>query len=243
MTTRRNRGKESGDNQLFGSEKILLKLYNAIADMHYLLSRGYGEKAAAELVGNRYKLTSRQIQMIKGASASDVQIKHRNDAPVEGENLKDKTVFLDGFNVLILLESMLSQAFIFKGVDGYYRDLSSVHGSYKRVIQTEKSIELVAAFFKKMQLAKMIWVFDKPVSNSGRIKQMLLDFAIENEVDWEVILENNPDRFIVEHAEIAITSDALILDRCKHNFNLMQYIISNEKLEINLIDTTKKCLI
>jgi hypothetical protein len=35
--------------------------------MHYLLSRGYAEKASVELVGNRYRLKTRQIQSVRGA--------------------------------------------------------------------------------------------------------------------------------------------------------------------------------
>lgn len=135
MTTR-NRGKDTGDDQLFGSEKMVLKLKNATKDMNYLLSRGFAEKASAELVGNRYKLRSRQIQMLKGASASDFQMEDRKNKLISLENLTNKSVYLDGFNVLILLESLLSGAYIFKGWDGCFRDLSSVHGSYKSVIQT-----------------------------------------------------------------------------------------------------------
>jgi len=52
----RNRGKNTGDDILFGSEKQLDKLKLAVQDMLYLLSKGYAEKASAELVGNRYKL-------------------------------------------------------------------------------------------------------------------------------------------------------------------------------------------
>lgn len=236
MTTR-NRGKDTGDDQLFGSEKMVLKLKNAAQDMNYLLSRGFAEKASAELIGNRYKLRSRQIQMLKGASASDFQMEDRKNKLISLENLKNKLVYLDGFNVLILLESLLSGAYIFKGWDGCFRDLSSVHGSYKRVIQTQQSIELVAKFFKKAQLEKLIWIFDKPVSNSGRIKQMILDLADENHWNWEVILDNNPDRFIAEHSEIAISSDAWILNQCKQWFNMIEYLIEFKNLKVNLIET------
>jgi hypothetical protein len=50
------------------------------------------------------------------------------------------------------------------------------------------------------------------VSNSGRIKQMIMDFAIENNLNWNVELEFNPDKFLAENAEILVTSDAWILD-------------------------------
>ncbi|KQT25784.1 hypothetical protein ASG22_03495 [Chryseobacterium sp. Leaf405] len=231
----RNRGKNTGDDTLFGSEKQIGKLKSAITDMQYLLSRNYAEKASSDLVGNHYRLKSRQIQALRGASASEIQIQNRKSKQLTISDLKGQTIYLDGFNVLILLESLLSDAYIFEGADGCFRDLSGVHGTYKRVNQTQKTIELVAEFFKKSQSDKLIWIFDKPVSNSGRIKHIILEFAQENNLNWNVELEFNPDKFLAEHAEISVSSDAWILDHCKNWFNLIGYLIAEEKLSVNLM--------
>lgn len=231
----RNRGKNTGDDTLFGSEKQIDKLRLAVQDMAYLLSRDYAERASSELVGNRYKLKNRQIQTLRGASASENQIQNRRSKQVEISDLKDKIIYLDGFNILILLESLLSEAYIFKGLDDCYRDLSGVHGTYKRVNQTQKSIELVSHFFEKAKLQKLVWIFDKPVSNSGRIKQIILEFAQENNLNWEVDLQFNPDKFLAENAEIIASSDAWILDHCKKWFNVIDYLIQEEKLSVNLV--------
>lgn len=231
----RNRGKNIGDDTLFSSQKQIDKLKLAVQDMKYLLSRNYAEKASSELVGNHYRLKARQIQALRGASASENQIQSRKNKEFLISDLKDKTIYLDGFNVLILLESLLSEAYIFEGIDGCFRDLSGVHGTYKRVNQTQKAIELVAAFFQKSQVQKLVWILDKPVSNSGRIKEIILDFAQENNFDWNVELEFNPDRFLVENAEIIVSSDAWILDYSKNWFNIIKYLINEEKLPVNLI--------
>ncbi|PTT41966.1 DUF434 domain-containing protein [Chryseobacterium sp. HMWF028] len=233
----RNRGKNTGDDTLFGSEKQITKLKLAVEDMHYLLSREYPEKAASDLVGNRYRLKTRQIQALRGASASAVQLQNRHLKQMEALDLKGKTVYLDGFNVLILLESLLSEAYIFKGLDGCFRDLSGVHGTYKRVNQTLRAVELMASFYKKNQVHQLVWIFDKPVSNSGRIKQIILEFAKQHELDWAADLQYNPDKFLAESSEIIISSDAWILDHCKEWFNLIGYLITEENLPVNLIKT------
>lgn len=231
----RNRGKNTGDDTLFSTQKHVDKLKLAVQDMQYLLSRGYAEKASVDLVGNHYRLKVRQIQALRGASASEIQIQHRKSKELGISYLKSKTIYLDGFNVLILLESLLSEAYVFEGTDGCFRDLSGVHGTYKRVNQTQRAIELVAVFYKKSQLENLIWIFDKPVSNSGRIKQIIVDFANENNLNWKVELEFNPDKFLAENAEIIVSSDAWILDNCKNWFNLVGYLINEEKLSVNLV--------
>lgn len=231
----RNRGKNTADDALFSSEKQIGKLKLAVQDMQYLLTRGYAEKGASDLVGNRYRLKTRQVQVLRGASASDEQIQNRKQKEQNITDLKDKTAYLDGFNVLILLESLLSEAYIFEGVDGCFRDLSGVHGTYKRVNQTQKAIELIAVFFQKSQVQKLVWIFDEPVSNSGRIKQIVLDFANENQLNWEVELEFSPDKFLAESSGIIISSDAWILDHGKEWFNLIGYLVKEENLFVNLI--------
>lgn len=231
----RNRGKNTGDDTLFGSEKQLHKLKLAVEDMQYLLSRDYPEKAASDLVGNRYRLKTRQIQALRGASASIQQLHNRQLKHVDISDLKDKTVYVDGFNVLILLESLLSEAYVFEGLDGCIRDLSGVHGTYKRVNQTLRAVELVASFYRKNQIHQLVWIFDKPVSNSGRIKQIVLEYAEQNGLNWDADLQFNPDKFLAESSAIVISSDAWILDHCKGWFNLIGYLIKEESLPFNLI--------
>ena len=235
----RNRGKNSGDDQLLGSAKVVAKLQDAIRDMHYLLSRGFAEKASAELVGNRYRLRARQIQMIKAAAAGAGEMARRKAKECAPAALAGKPVYIDGFNVIILLESMLSGAYIFKGCDGCYRDLSSVHGSYKRVAQTDRSIELVALFHRQLGLSKITWIFDKPVSNSGRLKQIVLDYAQEHELNWEVYLEFSPDKYLAALPETIISSDAWILEHCSSWFNLVEYLVCTEKPALNLVAAYK----
>ena len=235
MTNLKNRGKEASDDILFGTEKMQFKLKEAVTDMHYFLSRGYGEKATLALVGNRYRLNSRQQQAVRGMSASQSQIEDRQSKEIQSPDLEGKEITIDGFNALILLESILSNAYVFKGQDGFIRDLSSVHGTYKRVKQTSQAIEIIADFYKKEKIKTIFWFFDKPVSNSGRLKKMIEEIALENQYDWKIELVYNPDKVIAESNWIAVTSDAWILDNVAINFNLMNYILSQMAVNENVI--------
>ncbi len=221
----KNRGKEGRDDYLFGEAFMQRKIKEAVTDMSFLLERGYGETSSCELVGNRYKLNKRQQQAIKGMSAGVTKVINRRNTEIDTSSLQGKTLIIDGFNQIILLESILSEAYIFKGKDGVYRDLSSVYGTYKSVDQTEEAITIFADFFKKHKVVKVIWVFDKPVSNSGRMKTKLLEFAKKNNCNWEVILENNPDKVIPKSNHVVITSDAWILDRVDSWCNIINDLI------------------
>jgi len=232
MPNQRNRGKNSNDHSLFGSDKVQQKLKEAVTDMHYLLSRGYAEKSSLQLVGNRHRLNVRQQQAVLGMSASQQSLEQRKATELHFEAINSDTLIVDGFNLLIILESALSGAYVFKGLDDSYRDLSGVHGTYKRVQQTQQALVLVGNLLKNN---KVIWVFDKPVSNSGRLKTLLRELAEQKGYHWDIILENNPDKYLAESDDIVVSSDAWILDRASRWFNLGKYIIEQQLNDVEII--------
>ncbi|WP_299221494.1 DUF434 domain-containing protein [uncultured Aquimarina sp.] len=223
----RNRGKEASDDRLFGDPKMQEKLKEAAKDMCYLLSRGFAEKSSLQLVGNRYRLNARQQRALQGISASEQKILLRGERSITPDNLKDKTIAIDGFNLLIIMESAISGAYVFKGLDGYYRDVSGVHGTYKRVQKTEETLLLIGNTLNELGAIAVDWYFDAPVSNSGRLKTMLRELAEQYQFPWNIYLENNPDKVLADSDHIVVSSDAWVLDRALQSFNLGAYLIEN----------------
>jgi hypothetical protein len=89
-------------------------------------------------------------------------------------------------------------------------------------------LKLLQHSLKKYKVSKVIWVFDAPVSNSGRMKTKLIDYAKEKEHNWEVVLLNNPDKFIANSEFIGVSSDAWILDKIKLWSNIIEIIIPKD---------------
>lgn len=225
----RNRGKHPNDDKLFTAKwQAIIK--EAVVDLSYLLTKGYGDKSSLQLVGNRYRLNSRQQKALMRLSADTNKIAHRLEKVVAADKLVGKSIAIDGFNLLILLENVLSGAYVFKCLDNTYRDISSVHGSYKKVMQTEESIIVVGKILDDLGVKAVHWIFDAPVSNSGRLRALLLKIAAQHGFPWLVSLDNNPDALLAESDDIVVSSDAWILDRCTAWFNFGKYLIE-EKLK------------
>lgn len=215
------------DNALFGEPGARTNLKDALADMHYLLSRDYPAKAALALVGNRYQLVKRQLQALQGMACSAEELRIRKSKEWQPAALKDQTIFLDGFNVLIVLETALSGGFIFEGQDGCYRDISSVHGAYKKGQHTEAALVMIGNALQQWQLQKVIWVFDAPVSNSGKLKAHCYEIAEKHQLPWEIRLENDPDKYLINHAALVSSADGWVLNECRAWFNLGAWVINN----------------
>jgi len=150
-----------------------------------------------------------------------------------------QTLYVDGFNILILLETIMSGGFIFKGSDGCYRDISSVHGTYRKVNQTEKALILIGELLRSLEVEKAIWIFDTPVSNSGKLKILCYELAEQYGFSWDVYLENSPDKFLIQNDRLISSSDAWILNECTSWFNLGGFIISHlypKNMPLNIIE-------
>ena len=225
-STRKNRGKDPHDEELFAPAKEQEKLLQALEDMHFLLSKDYPPRATLALVGNRYRLRQRQILALQGMACSTQDLEMRKNKELNADELAGKTIWLDGFNILIILETFLSGGFVFKGLDNCYRDISSVHGSYKRVNQTEDVLTTVGKTLQVLGVEKVNWIFDAPVSNSGRLKTLCYEIATKHLFPWDIYLDNAPDKFLVADNRIIVSSDAWVLNGCFAWFNLASYIIN-----------------
>ena len=207
----RNRGPQPNDAALF-APKHHPALTAATDDLCWLLSRDYGTDSALQLVGNRYRLNKRQRMAVGRVSASAKAIVAREKRRIPLSETKGKHVAIDGFNLLILLESAFGCGLVLHARDGTYRDLAGVHGTYKHVRHTVPALLRVGEALRPA--ASVTWYFDQPVSNSGRLKTMLRELAETHNFNWEIVLAYNPDKELIAlpNETVLVSSDSWILD-------------------------------
>jgi hypothetical protein len=186
---------------------------SAVAELSYLLTRDYAESAALKLVGDRYQLTVRQRAAVLRAACSDLAMERRKARKRELSELAGLEVALDGFNCLITVEAMLAGAPLFVGRDGALRDLASVHGSYRRVEETERALGLMSQQLQEARVAHASVYLDRPVGNSGRLRALYEGSFAAAGIASDVRLSDSVDRELVALAVPVATSDSFILDR------------------------------
>ncbi len=211
-------------------------LREALADFSMLLTKGYADKSSLKLVGDRFCLTQRQRVAIMRAACSDQQLQSRSSRQVAVEALADHPIAIDGYNLLITIEAALSGGLIFRGRDGCFRDLASIHGTYRKVEETIPAIRLIGEFLTEIGAAQALWLLDSPVSNSGRLKTLLGELARDHGWSWEIRLTISPDAELSKIDEIVVTTDSVILDACARWTNLASEIITSSLPHCTMID-------
>ncbi|MFA5239653.1 MAG: DUF434 domain-containing protein [Phycisphaerae bacterium] len=232
---RTHRGPHPADAELFATA-VISDLRLALADFSLLLTKGYAEKSALKLVGDKFSLVERQRTAIMRSACSDQQLASRNHRLISIENLAGQSIAIDGYNILITIEAAMSGACIFKGRDGCFRDLASIHGTYRKVDETIPALQLIGKFLKEHNAGNCLWLLDSPVSNSGRLKTLIGELSQENNWSWKIELLFSPDAKLIKTDLIVVSSDSVVLDGCKSWVNLAQAIIEEKLPKAHLID-------
>ena len=232
---RTHRGPHPRDVKLF-SPATIADLRSAIADFSLLLTKGYAEKSSLKLVGDRFSLTERQRLAIMRSACSDQELKSREKREIKITEVANQPIVIDGYNILITVEAAMSGGVIFKGRDGCFRDLASIHGTYRKVSETIPAVQLIGEFLNKISVANCLWLLDSPVSNSGRLKTLIGELASENEWDWEIELLTSPDAKLIKTDLTVASSDSVVLDNCKSWVNLARAIIEKKLSKAHIVD-------
>ncbi|HOM16938.1 MAG TPA: DUF434 domain-containing protein [Thermoguttaceae bacterium] len=248
---RAHRGPHPEDAELF-SPAQLDRLREATTDLCWLASRGYAEVSSLKLVGDRYHLTARQRLAAARCACSETQLRRRlehevrpskttllGSSPAAGSLggaetrtcqpglLAGQSVWIDGYNVLTTVEAALAGGVILHARDGTFRDMASMHGTFRKVAETEPALEMIGQTLAQFRPNECVWYLDRPVSNSGRLKQWIEQTAQKHHWPWRVELAANPDPILWQSPAIVASADSVILDHCQRWLNLARWVVEH----------------
>ena len=234
--SRTHRGPHPQDARLFAAD-VLPKLRRAAEDLNWLLSREYPLDSALKLVGDRFSLIARQRTAVRRSCCSDRQLDLRRAKLVfSKQSMPNYGLHIDGYNVLTTVEAALAGGVVLVGRDGCYRDMASMHGSYRKVAETLPALELIGRTIAEQGYTDCLWLLDSPVSNSGRLAGIIRDMAADRGWPWRVELVADPDPILCNCRQTVATADSLILDNCRVWRNLAREVVEKKVTDVFLVD-------
>ncbi|MGB3051884.1 MAG: DUF434 domain-containing protein [Polyangiales bacterium] len=229
--SRRHRGPHPTDEQLF-SEPALPALISAVADLSWLRTRGYSDTSAVKLVGDRYRLRSRQRTAAKRCACSDSAQEDRASRRCDPERMNARHLLIDGLNVITTIEVALAQGVLLLGRDTCLRDMASFHGSYRLVQETERAVEILVDVVDSMQPSEVTVYIDRPVSNSGRLAEIVRTTAASNGSLIEATTADRVDEILKASTAVVASADSAILDECGDWLNLARISVERHQTEL-----------
>ena len=212
------RGYVPEDDRNFSAEAVI-KMRTAARHILYLINEGYDLKQASTFVGNHFLLSERQRLAITRSVATDEQLSGRRARQKAVTDLAGQEVWIDGFNTIITLEVMLSDSLLLSSMDGTIRDLAALRGTYRLIPETTGAIHMLFRTLKDAGIGMARILLDEPVSNSGRLKTLIADIGEKYPFGQDIQILKDVDRALYDKDNV-ISSDSIILDRCKSWTNL-----------------------
>lgn len=206
------------------SLSALKKMRIASRHIFYLINEGYDLKQASTFVGNHFLFCERQRLALVRSIATTEQLNIRKSK--EKVSIAGEEIWIDGFNMIITLEVMLSDSILFDCMDGAIRDLAALRGTYRIISETEEAFRILFDTLQEMNVTTIHILLDEPVSNSGRLMVLAAEVGEKYSFHLDIQILKDVDRTLWERENV-ITSDSIILDHCKSWFNLMKKCIEN----------------
>jgi hypothetical protein len=198
-----------------------MSIERAIEDFRYLINRGYKKDVALNFVANHYKLSKEDRLKIIRTTHSDEEINLTKRKLKRLKDFEGKTIYIDGFNVLIGLEALIKGHEIVLCDDNIYRDFENVYGKYKINNYTDKAIELLLEILKHYKVRAIIYL-DAQVSKSGILAKRIRERMKGLGIDGDVFCVKNCD-YELKHKDVVATSDSIIIksDNVKYVVDLI----------------------
>lgn len=194
-------------------------LKEAKKDFRYLLGRGFPRTGALEYVGNHYLLDEMQRNYLNRTVFSSEKIESRKSKLILLSDVKDKDVLLDGYNVLITVETMFQgeDDLIVNCDDGVTRDVKAVFGKYKENETTKIALNSIISLLKLFKPQRVLFFYDSPVSLSGELAKTTKEILDSFEVPGDAQTSKNVDKTLIklskEMGAVVATSDGVIIDK------------------------------
>jgi len=200
------------NNELLNNENFR----QGALDYFYLQERNYPQKGTLKLVGDRHKLSGDQRTVLyRGISSTQCSNNRKKRLTT---NIKDKNLFIDGYNVLFTILNYRLGRLVFISTDGILRDAGSLHGKIRNDVLFYNCITLLFDFFTAKKPSYLNIFLDSPVSHSVKHKNIIDKALDQSSLNGSCKLVKSPDLEIRQNSGgIICSSDTAIIDRTENN--------------------------
>ncbi len=201
-----------------------MSFVDAAFDIRYLLDRGYPKENAVRFVCAHYRLDESQKHLLGRSVLAKAVSEKRRKKFLPCDKIKGKSIVIDGFNILIGMESILEKrAFICD--DGVIRDIKGAFRNYKVSENTKTAIDLILQFLKENNNSFVCILLDSQISKSGLLARELREKLNEYGLKGDALTSKHVDYDLKKSTYIVASSDGVIIDEAVRVVNFLRCVV------------------
>jgi hypothetical protein len=208
----------------------------AITDIRYLLDRGYPRKGAITFVCNHYRLDIKWRYVFTRVVFGRDTIQSRREKTVKCEDLKGEVVLVDGYNVLIGVESALKGEPVYLCDDGFLRDIRGVFRNYRCSGLTERAMNEILGVFTGFAPFRVEFLFDSQISKSGDLARWVEKKLKDVGLSGVARTSKHVDYDLKQSNGIIATADGSIIDEVPKAVNIQACVLEQLNLSPVIIE-------
>jgi hypothetical protein len=231
-------------NRNYNRNHMLLneQFMNACRDYSYLVNRYYPERGTIKMVGDRYRLTRDQRTVLYRGITANEKSQMRKSMLVG--NIRNRTLAVDGYNVLFTLLNYRLGRFTFIATDNVLRDAGSLHGKLRDESTFLACVLLMTDFLTLMQPASVDIFLDSPVSHSEKHAQAIREILNKCSFPGTCQVIRSAD-FALKHFpyEVLATSDTVIMEKASRPVVDLPRMILEKQYQADFINISDLLLL
>ncbi len=201
-------------------------LREARVDLKFLLERGYKRQSALKLVGDKYQLSRAERSILFRSVMPESEASLIKSKMLRPEQLEDKRVLVDGFNVLNTVEAMLRSEPLILCDDGVLRDILEAHSKYRPSHLTKKALREILEYLKSVGVTEIEILYESQISRSGEVAGLTRHLISEIGLKGDARTIRTVDSVLIKSGEIIATSDSAVLLKCYAFIDIPQNLAS-----------------
>lgn len=180
------------------------------------MNRGYPKKSALNFVSNHYRLSLDERNILARVVFPTTVAEQRKSKLIGLNDLRGELVGIDGYNVLITVESVIYCHPLFLCDDGVLRDVRAIFGRYRMGEHTRRSLEAIIDVLSEIKPRFSLFLYDSSVSKSGELASLTRSILRRRGVKGNALAVRSPDWILSRWRKAVIaTSDHTIMDKCE----------------------------
>ncbi|RZN73493.1 MAG: DUF434 domain-containing protein [Candidatus Methanolliviera hydrocarbonicum] len=204
-------------------EERMKALEVPLLDVRFLLDRRYPKDYTINFVSNHYRLIKEDRNVLFRIACEKKLSEERMKKLVSIDFIKGKSVVMDGYNVLITVESLILGYPVFLCDDGVLKDIRAIFHRYRIKKETKESLEKIKTLLSKYLPKEVIFIFDAQISESGKLSALTRE--IFEEMNTSVLTSKDADYQVKRHKDnVVATSDGNIMDNVRNIVDIPSHV-------------------
>jgi len=204
----------------------------ALKDLYFLLNRGYKKDIAVKFVSDHYRLKKKDRYKLMRIVFSEREIESVKRKKCEIKDIKNKSLAVDGYNVLITTESVLENK-AFLCFDGVIRDTKGIFKKYKFTERSNEALEKIFLLFRKYPPKEALFFFDVQISKSGELCSLIRENLEKYNLRGDAKAVKNVDYTLKKLQMLTATNDSAIIKYLENFVDIPKWIWERMKLVTN----------